>query len=61
MQCQIGEATDSPLRDGMESLGVTEEDKVAGMRLEEDAKEKEGTDATAVTNEGKAEDKGNFL
>ncbi|XP_061088620.1 PAXIP1-associated glutamate-rich protein 1 [Conger conger] len=57
MQCQSTEATDSSLRDGMESLGVTEEDKVSAMRQEEEAKGKEGMDTTGGTNEDKDENK----
>lgn len=42
----------------MESLGVKEEDKAAVMRQDEDdTKGKEGMDATAGTNEDRAEDK----
>ncbi|KAJ8364365.1 hypothetical protein SKAU_G00131960 [Synaphobranchus kaupii] len=55
---QSTEATDYSLRDGMESLAVQEEDKVALTLMrqdEEDAKGKEGMDTTSGTNEDRAE------
>ncbi|KAG9350004.1 hypothetical protein JZ751_026357 [Albula glossodonta] len=54
---QSAEATDSSLRDGMESLGVKEEDKASVVQQDEEGKGKEGTDDTEETSEEKAEDK----
>ncbi|KAJ8414161.1 hypothetical protein AAFF_G00050310 [Aldrovandia affinis] len=54
---QSAEATDSSTRDGMESLGVQEEDMVEATRQdEEEDGRKERMDETAETNEEKVED-----
>ncbi|XP_036402438.1 PAXIP1-associated glutamate-rich protein 1 isoform X1 [Megalops cyprinoides] len=53
---QSAEATDSSLRHGMESLGVRQEDKVEGVRQDEEENRKDGIDETTEANE-RAEEK----